>query len=380
VGPNAVSRDRKFTGVVCKDNDNTVENDSVINVIAEIGKTTQTENEPKIRTEPRHPGIPARTNPPPCATLEEHGPGQDWYSPSHPNPGRATTATRCTTASSRNPHRGALMHTATTPDDYQWPTCAAGPDTGPRSHRLWAEELDRLVCRPCEEKAAKHLAELPALFRRLNDTATLMRGANRGGGTPTGTRTPPIPPRLDVLTLTGPGGVATRLQAIEDSWRQALGWATPPTTDRRTTFPVQRTADGRTHPGQPHRADRVYPNWRTPRPGTAVPRHVTFLTGNLRWACERYESVGQDIDDLRRLHTEATAAIANERRPGRVSIGHCPIPLDDNTVCGADLTATATSHRVHCGSCGTRWETLGEWKRLREQQDAVLRDAAGIAA
>ncbi|MFE3429828.1 hypothetical protein [Streptomyces sp. NPDC059171] len=272
------------------------------------------------------------------------------------------------------------MHDNPDDDSYSWPTCAAGPETGARSHKLWAAEVGRLVCRPCEDQTVKRLAELGPLFRRLNETATLMRGARRPGGATTGSRTPPIPPRLEVLALTANGGVATRLQAIEDSWRQALGWDTPVAVEERTTFPVTRDATARTQVGRPVKGDRVYPHWRTQTASGAVPAHLTFLTNNLPWAVSSYESIGQDIDDLRRLHAECVAVAANEHRPGRVSIGRCPTRGDDGTLCRADLTATASSHRVHCGQCGARWETLGEWKQLREQQDAVLRDDAGVAA
>ncbi|MBP2364015.1 MULTISPECIES: hypothetical protein [Streptomyces] len=88
-----------------------------------------------------------------------------------------------------------------------------------------------------------------------------------------------------------------------------------------------------------------------------MPEHIRFLVNNLPSAVDSYESVGQDIDDLRKLHAECTAAAANERRPGRVSIGRCPARLDDGHLRRADLTASAASHRVRCGA---RWETLGE--------------------
>ncbi|MGW5173143.1 hypothetical protein ACWERY_02095 [Streptomyces sp. NPDC004082] len=231
------------------------------------------------------------------------------------------------------------MHDHPTPDEkYDWPTCTAGPDSGTHSHKLWADEIGRHICRPCEDKTRARLAELPRLFRRLDTTAALMRGANRTGSGGSGTKTPPIPPRLEVLALIGPGGVAARLSAVEDSWRQALGWTVAP--------------------------------WRG-SPAQAIPHLVTFLLNNLPWAAGSYESVGQDIDDLRRLHAECAAIVSDERKPGRVKIGNCPVRVDDR-LCWKPLTARADSHRVHCGACGTRWETLGEWRELRAAQDAVL--------
>lgn len=240
------------------------------------------------------------------------------------------------------------MHDHPTPEaDYEWPTCAAGPEAGPRSHPLWTDELDRLVCRPCEDRTSTRIAELPSLFRQLNTTASLMRGARRIGGGSSGSKTPPIPPRLEVLSLVGPGGIAARLRDIEDAWRKALDWTVAP--------------------------------WRG-SPAQAVPNHVTFLANNLPWACDAYESVGQDIDDLRRLHAECVAIVNDERKPGRVQIGSCPVRDEDGEPCWTPLTASAASHRVRCSGCGSRWETLGEWRELRAAQEQVLAEAEGVAA
>ena len=217
--------------------------------------------------------------------------------------------------------------------------CACG-------RNLWTAEWDRVACRPCEDRTAVRIAELPALFRQLDSTAALMKGASRVSSGSSGTRTAPIPPRLDVLNLVGPGGVAARLSAIEDAWRKTLGWTVAP--------------------------------WRG-SPAQAVPELVKFLANNLLWACSSYEEVGQDIDDLRRLHGECTALVNDERRPGRVQIGSCPARVDGE-LCWTPLTARADSHRVRCGNCGARWETLGEWRELRTAQERVIAEAAGVAA
>ncbi|MEV4784011.1 hypothetical protein AB0K53_00905 [Streptomyces tuirus] len=226
-------------------------------------------------------------------------------------------------------------------DQFEWPTCVT-----PRCGRqMWVAEAGRYACRPCQEATAQRVRELPALFRQLDTTANLMRGSRRPGGT-SGSKTPPIPPRLEVLALVGPGGAAARLLAIEDAWRAALGWTIAP--------------------------------WRG-NPAQAMPHLVDFLTNNLLWACSSYEEVGQDIDDLRRLHAECAALVSGEKRPGRVQIGACPVVLDDGW-CGTQLTASTGSHRIHCGGCGARWETLGEWRELRAAQERVLGEAAGVAA
>ena len=229
-------------------------------------------------------------------------------------------------------------HPAAELESYDWPTCVA-----PRCGRqMWVAEAGRFACRPCEESTAQRIRELPALFAQLDTTAALMRGSRRPGGATSGSKTPPIPPRLEVLALVGPGGAAARLSAIEDAWRCALGWTIAP--------------------------------WRG-NPAEAMPNLAGFLTNNLLWACSSYEEVGQDIDDLRRLHAECAALVSGEKRPGRVQIGACPIVVDDGW-CGTQLTASTGSHRIHCGSCGARWETLGEWRELRAAQEAVLVEQA----
>jgi hypothetical protein len=137
------------------------------------------------------------------------------------------------------------------------------------------------------------------------------------------------------------------LSAIEDAWRSVLGWTVAP--------------------------------WRG-NPAQAVPELAGFLANNLLWACSSYEEVGADIDDLRRLHGECTALVNDERRPGRVQIGNCPVRDEDGELCWTPLTARADSHRVRCGACKSAWETLGEWRELRAAQEAVLAEAAGVAA
>ncbi|MEV6547979.1 hypothetical protein AB0M57_04625 [Streptomyces sp. NPDC051597] len=237
-------------------------------------------------------------------------------------------------------------------DLYSWPTCTACQKD------LWVDEAEagRLACRPCENRTAKRLTELPALFAELNRTATLMRGARRTGTATSGSRTPPIPPRIEVLALTGPGGIAARLTAIEDSWRQALGWAIPVRHDHVRTFA----------------------GWRLD-PARDVPERARFLANNLLWACSSYDSISQDIDDIRRLHTEATTAISTERRPGPVKVGRCPAPTESGA-CDTQLTANSGKEHICCGACGTQWFGKEGWDDLRNAQQEILQRDAGVAA
>ncbi|MGW0580307.1 hypothetical protein ACWD25_31090 [Streptomyces sp. NPDC002920] len=67
------------------------------------------------------------------------------------------------------------MHHPTDLGEYSWPVCVT-----PRCNRqLWVTEATRWACRPCEDSTAERIAELPSLFRQLDTTAMLMRGARR---------------------------------------------------------------------------------------------------------------------------------------------------------------------------------------------------------
>ncbi|MFE4658154.1 hypothetical protein ACFRFJ_15905 [Streptomyces hydrogenans] len=226
------------------------------------------------------------------------------------------------------------MHTTPDASDYEWPTCR-----NPRCGRaLWPEEAHRHICRPCEQTTNQLLAELPALFVRLSTTAALLRRVGNRSAATGGRDTPPIPGRLEVLDLTGPGGAAARLQAIEDAWRQAFG--------------------------------RRVGTW-AGSPAQALPVHVGFLRINLERACEQYEAIDQDLETIHRLHRDCTTAVSCTPRPARVGIGACPARDTDGTPCGEPLAATSAHHRIHCPRCGARWAGHADWRDLRRAQDDV---------
>lgn len=236
------------------------------------------------------------------------------------------------------------MHEPQPPiDDYERPICV----TPNCKRRLWISEAGRWACRPCQDITLERLTALPGFFVRLDTTAALVRGARKPGGSMSGSKVPPIPPRIEVLALIAPGagGIAARLRDIEDAWRKVLGWTIAP--------------------------------WRG-SPAEAIPAHVRFLVNNLPWACEMYDSVGQDIEEVRRLHADCKAAISGERRPGKVKTGLCPTQLEDGP-CGEQLTATTAKFSIRCNACGSCWDGEDDWRALRRAQDAVVENTAALA-
>jgi hypothetical protein len=234
-----------------------------------------------------------------------------------------------------------LPSASTAPDfaENDWPRC------GPCGRDLMEDELGRYACWACETRAGEDLRAIADLFPQLNVSSALAPVVNRSGSTPgDGGAAPgrgvtaPVPLRLDVLALTAAGGVATRLQALEDAWRAALG--------------------------------RRIATW-AGSPAQAVPVHVDFLRINLQWAAERYEGVDSDFAEIRRLRAEMVAALSATSRPARIGIGRCPARLEDGSVCGNSLTTTAATRRVRCSACGACWVDVAAWVELRRAQTAA---------
>lgn len=180
---------------------------------------------------------------------------------------------------------------------------------------LWTTELaaGRWVCERCEADTAQQLRNLPALFRRISSLAALMKGSSPGGiGSPN--REAPAPLKIGVLNLTANGGVVTQLQAIEDSWRAALGWSMGAT-----------------------------------RHHTDIDGVTSFLTSNLRWACERYDEIADDLKKIRSLHGQLSGIDTGAPPPKRFAV-YCG--TDD---CDGQMRISLDTEHATCPDCRTRY-------------------------
>lgn len=238
------------------------------------------------------------------------------------------------------------------PDGYQWPVCTNC------WHPLPETELARYACSNCQRHTLTHLGTITDLYPLLNTTAALMPGTNRSASTPNpptgapgGKLTAPVPLRMDVLNLTGPGGIAARLRAVEDSWRVAFGYPLPVRHDNRHVFPLAHQ--------QPH-----------------ATRHLLFLRRHLQAACERYDSISDDLVELGRIAAACRGALDPGPRAARVRIGVCPTRLDDQTICSTPLTAITTRQAASCPTCGAYWATYTALRELRAAQAALTAPAA----
>lgn len=227
------------------------------------------------------------------------------------------------------------MHTTPDTDDYQWPTCTNC------QRNLRDDELNRYVCRICQDRAHGRLRQLAALFTDLNKPGALHKPQGGEHLAVAVSNTAPAPVNLTVLNLIAKGGVATRLQDIEDAWRAALG--------------------------------RRIGTW-AGSPVQAVPTHLSFLVINLEKACEEYGSIADDLHEIGKVYAECEQALTPDPRPTRIGVGRCPVVVEAGR-CGQPLTANARSGRVRCPGCGTEWRDFLGWAILRRNQDEAHREA-----
>ncbi|MFD7609683.1 hypothetical protein [Streptomyces sp. NPDC059828] len=180
---------------------------------------------------------------------------------------------------------------------------------------LWDDEIaaGRRACCRCERTAFDQLRALPALFRRIDQTSALIKGSGIGViGSPN--RDAPAPVKIGVLSLTVNGGVVTQLQAIEDSWRAALAWS----------------MGASRHPSD-------------------IDGATTFLSNNVRWACENYDEIADDLKKIGSLHGQLSSIDTGTPPPKRFEV-YC-----DTTDCGGVMRVTINTERATCPDCDTEY-------------------------
>lgn len=194
---------------------------------------------------------------------------------------------------------------------------------------ICARQDDWRVCTRCVSAVEDRIKSLRVYYRKLAD---YLAPGSAGGGQPVsgGSTEAPLPVRVEVLNLRGPGGIVGVLAGHEDDWRAWLGW-----TRRPFRGDMEQTLDGT----------------------------VTFLERNWTWCADKHpapEVFAQDVRylvDTCRLHTEGRSDV-------RV-IGECPVQVVNGTtgVCGAKLFAAPYLKVIRCFKCRTEWEEK-DWLKL----------------
>lgn len=196
--------------------------------------------------------------------------------------------------------------------DYQWPTCAVC------NRELRQDELGRIACRICRDRAEKNLTALAGprgLYAQLSNC--MAPGAStREGRAPQG-RTAPLPVRLAPLSLAARGGVVTILQTWLVDWHDILGW--------------------------------TYPRWNGNLQGQ-LNQVVAALRNNLDWAAASHPAFPEFAQEVTSLVRACRSQITGEQPERRIVVA-CP--------CGSTLHITVSTPGARCRGCDTQYDRIG---------------------
>ena len=178
---------------------------------------------------------------------------------------------------------------------------------------LYDDELDRQACLPCVRRTDENLLALAGargLYAQLGQQLT--PGSGSSGPAVSGSRTAPIPVRLEPLSLLAKGGVVTILQTWVDDW-----------------------ADH----GRAHRT----------RGGTLqqpLAAAVQTLRFNLDWASAQHLAFAEFAHEVQQIRRQCEGQITGERAPRRIGVA-CP--------CGQTLRITLDATKVVCPACAQQY-------------------------
>ncbi|MCX4786497.1 hypothetical protein OG369_09965 [Streptomyces sp. NBC_01221] len=182
-------------------------------------------------------------------------------------------------------------------------------------HRgLYADELGRYACRLCTDRIDEHLRALAGrdgLYARLG--GRLAPGSGGSGPAVSGSRSAPLPVRLEPLSLIARGGVVTILQTWLVDWHDLLAWGHP-----------------RWQGGMQQQLDQV----------------VRALRVNLPWAAGAHPAIDEFAREVGQLRRQCEQQVTGERRPRTIPLA-CP--------CGQILRITLDTAGARCSGCGEQY-------------------------
>ncbi|WP_255951586.1 hypothetical protein [Streptomyces odontomachi] len=182
-------------------------------------------------------------------------------------------------------------------------------------HRaLWQDELAAYACRLCTERIDRDLRTLAGpegLYARLSLVLAPGRGAD--GPAVSGSRTAPLPVRLEPLSLQARGGVVTVLQTWLIDFHERLAYR--------------------------------HPRWEGTLQGQ-LDQAVARLRVLLPWAAEQHEAVDEFAREVATLRRQCEGQLSGEPAPRRVPV-QCG--------CGHVLRITLDTTGARCPGCETQY-------------------------
>ncbi|MFJ8016208.1 hypothetical protein [Streptomyces sp. NPDC096339] len=194
---------------------------------------------------------------------------------------------------------------------------------------LWEDELGRYACHPCQTRIAEQLAALAGpggLYARI--AADLAPGAGGNGPRVTGSRSAPVPVRLDALSLIAEGGITAILETWVADWA-SRGYGQPGTGGRLQ-----------------YRLDAA----------------VASLRFNLDTACRQHEAIDELATEVARIHRTCLHHAGDTDGPAAQLYATCR--------CGGQLRFSFDTASAGCRGCGSLYEH-GELIRLAQRTGGI---------
>lgn len=193
---------------------------------------------------------------------------------------------------------------------------------------LCRKPVEGSLCSNCWEYAIEKLQAFPD---RYNDLAKELLPSKGFGERVGGSKTPPIPVRLETLHLRT-GGISKPLMAHEANIRIEQ-------RHTRITFRGQEI--------------------------NRITYTCKYLTAQSEWIFDNYTDLAKLAEDIGNINKQINTVLGH--RSELMTIGICPSLNEDNQACGAKLQinpVTLTSFGdIKCKACGTVWES-NRWRLL----------------
>lgn len=187
---------------------------------------------------------------------------------------------------------------------------------------------ERSLCPSCWDYAIERLKTFPDKYKQLEKELLPTQGHGERVG---GSKTPPLPVRLEVLELRA-GGISKPLMKHEAKIRIVR-------QHTKITFRGQELQK--------------------------IEATCQYITAQAEWTFKYYEEADKLATDIDSLHKHINTVLGY--RSELMTIGTCPVQDDKGEVCGTKLQinpATLTNFGdIKCRTCGTIWSSE-KWRLL----------------
>lgn len=203
------------------------------------------------------------------------------------------------------------------------------------------KKTDALVCASCWSATIDRLRSIPEGYEALEEELVPSRGVGERVG---GSKTPPIPVKLEVLHL--------RTTGIKE-----------PLLIHEARIRAQQRHTKITFRGNTY---------------DYISQSCAYLISHKEWIKTHYTEIDSLAKDVAHIHKAINSAIGY--RTELVTLGTCPATDDKGETCGYKLQvnpATLTTFSdIICSSCGTTW-TSTRWRLLGRMLDVDIQGSNG---